>query len=131
MLKSSPLAPKNIQKIKPINGIELYVYSAGLYNKKRLDLTLFLIKNKTTISEVFTKSSLRSCTLDWNEKNLKNKEELLDKYVGKKYEMVYNELLKDRDDEEAQQGYFYCINLSKHRNIDFQKIFPHVATEVL
>ena len=74
MLKISPLAPKNIKKIKQINGIELYVYSAGLYNKKRLDLSLFLFKNKTTVAEVFTKSSLRSCTLDWNEKNLKNKE---------------------------------------------------------
>ncbi len=74
MLKRSPLAPKNIKTIKQINGIELYVYSAGLYNKKRLDLTLFLFKNKTTVAEVFTKSSLRSCTLDWNEKNLKNRE---------------------------------------------------------
>ena len=74
MLKRSPLAPKNIKKIKQVNGIELYVYSAGLYNNKRLDLTLFLFKNKTSVAEVFTKSSLRSCTLDWNEKNLKNKE---------------------------------------------------------
>ena len=74
MLKRSPLAPKNIKKIKQINGIELYVYSAGLYSKKRLDLTLFIFKNKTTVAEVFTKSSLRSCTLDWNEKNLKNRE---------------------------------------------------------
>ena len=64
-------------------------------------------------------------------KNLKNKEKLLEKYVGKEYEMVYNELLKDRNDEEAQQGYYYCVNLSKHRNIDFQKIFPHVASEIL
>ncbi len=74
MLKKSPLAPKSIRKINQINGIELYVYSAGLYNKRRLDLSLFLFKNKTTVAEVFTKSSLRSCTLDWNEKNLKNKE---------------------------------------------------------
>ena len=74
MLKKSPLAPKNIGKIKQIKGIDLYVYSAGLYNKKRLDLALFLFKNKTSVAEVFTKSSLRSCTLDWNEKNLKNKE---------------------------------------------------------
>ena len=74
MLKKSPLAPKNIRKINQINGIELYVYSADLYNKRRLDLALFLFKNKTTVAEVFTKSSFRSCTLDWNEKNLKNKE---------------------------------------------------------
>ena len=74
MIKKSPLAPKNIKTIKQIKGIELYVYSAGLYSKKRLDLTLFLFKNKTTVAEVFTKSSLRSCTLDWNEKNLKNRE---------------------------------------------------------
>ena len=47
MLKKSPLAPKNIGKIKQIKGIDLYVYSAGLYNKKRLDLALFLFNNKT------------------------------------------------------------------------------------
>ncbi len=73
-LKKSPLAPKSIKKIHDINGIELYVYSAGLYFKKRQDLAVFYFKNKTTVAEVFTKSSLRSCTLDWNEKNLRNKE---------------------------------------------------------
>ena len=73
-LKKSPLAPKSLKKIHDINGIELYVYSAGLYNKKREDLVVFYFKNKTTIAEVFTKSSLRSCTLDWNEKNLISKE---------------------------------------------------------
>ena len=73
-LKKSPLAPKSIKKIHDIKGIELYVYSAGLYNKQRYDLALFYFKNKTTVAEVFTKSSLRSCTLDWNEKNLRSKE---------------------------------------------------------
>ena len=73
-LKKSPLAPKSIKKINDINGIELYVYSAGLYSKKRQDLAVFYFKNKTTVAEVFTKSSLRSCTLDWNEKNLRRKE---------------------------------------------------------
>ena len=73
-LKKSPLAPKSIKKIHDINGIELFVYSAGLYSEKRQDLAVFYFKNKTTVAEVFTKSSLRSCTLDWNEKNLRNKE---------------------------------------------------------
>ena len=73
-LKKSPLAPKSIKKINDINGIKLYVYSAGLYPKKRQDLAVFYFKNKTTVAEVFTKSSLRSCTLDWNEKNLRSKE---------------------------------------------------------
>ena len=74
MLKKSPLAPKNIRKVNYINGIELYIYTVGFYKKRRPDLAIFLFKNKTTVAEVFTKSSLRSCTLDWNEKNLKNKE---------------------------------------------------------
>ena len=74
MLKKSSLAPKSIRKVYEINGIELYVYSAGLYKKRRHDLVLFYFQNQTTISEVFTKSSMRSCTLDWNKKNLKNKE---------------------------------------------------------
>ena len=74
MLKKSPLAPKSIRNIIQIKGVELYAQSAHLYKERRLDLVLFLFKNKTTVSEVFTKSSLRSCTLDWNEKNLRNKE---------------------------------------------------------
>ena len=74
MLKKSPLAPKSLRNIIQIKGVELYAQSAHLYKERRLDLVLFLFKNKTTVSEVFTKSSLRSCTLDWNEKNLRNKE---------------------------------------------------------
>ncbi len=72
--KISPLAPKSIKRLLPIEGISLFVYCANLYNKKRNDLSVFLFHNQSFISEVFTKSSLRSVTLDWNSKALKGKE---------------------------------------------------------
>ena len=72
--KISPLAPKSIKRLLPIEGISLFVYCANLYNKKRNDLSVFLFHNQSFIAEVFTKSSLRSVTLDWNSKALKGKE---------------------------------------------------------
>ena len=73
-LIKSPLAPKRLPKLYEISGIDLYVYSAGLYKGNRNDLVVFYFKHKTSVAEVFTKSTVRSCTLDWNNKNLKNKE---------------------------------------------------------
>ena len=72
--KISPLAPKAIKKLLPIEGVSLYTYCANLYNKQRKDLSVFIFHNKSFIAEVFTKSSLRSATLDWNSKALKGKE---------------------------------------------------------
>ena len=73
-LIKSPLAPKRLPKLYEISGIDLYIYSAGLYKGNRNDLVVFYFKHKTSVAEVFTKSTVRSCTLDWNNKNLKNKE---------------------------------------------------------
>ena len=72
--KVSPLAPKSIKRLLPIEGVTLYTNCANLYNKQRNDLSVFLFHNKSFIAEVFTKSSLRSATLDWNSKALKGKE---------------------------------------------------------
>jgi len=72
--KISPLAPKGIKKLSPIEGVSLYTYCANLYNKQRNDISIFLFHRKSFIAEVFTKSSLRSATLDWNSKALKGKE---------------------------------------------------------
>ena len=72
--KISPLATKIAKKLLPIEGVSLYTYCANLYNKQRNDLSIFIFHNKSFIAEVFTKSSLRSATLDWNSKALKGKE---------------------------------------------------------
>ncbi len=69
--KVSPLAPKNIKSMELIPGINIYTYSASLYNSRRLDVLLFLFNDDLNIAEVFTQSKTRSITLDWNEKNLK------------------------------------------------------------
>ena len=69
----SPLAPKKINKIKAIAGVDLYTFSAGLYNKHRSDIALFIFNKPGSIAEVFTKSSIKSHTLHWNKKNLKSR----------------------------------------------------------
>ena len=40
--KISPLAPKGIKRLSPVEGVSLYTYCANLYNKQRNDLALFL-----------------------------------------------------------------------------------------
>ncbi len=72
--KISPLATKIAKRLLPIEGVSLYTYCANLYNKRRNDLSIFLFHDQSFIAEVFTKSSLRSATLDWNSKVLKGKE---------------------------------------------------------
>ena len=68
------MAPKSIKRLSPIDGVKLYTYCANLYNNQRDDLSVFIFEDKSFIAEVFTKSSLRSATLDWNSKALKGKE---------------------------------------------------------
>ena len=62
-------------------------------------------------------------------KNAKNKDELLEKYQGKDFEMVRGELTKDFDEKELKQGINYCLSLAKYRNIDFWEIFSDVANK--
>ncbi len=72
-LKKSPLAPIREPKLMPVQGLNLYTFSARLYNKKRDDIAIFIFPKNSSVAEVFTNSSIRSFTLDWNEKILKNK----------------------------------------------------------
>ena len=72
-LKKSPLAPVKEPNLLPVKGLNLYTFSAGLYSKKRDDIAIFIFPKNSSVAEVFTRSSMRSCTLDWNEKILKNK----------------------------------------------------------
>ena len=72
-LKKSPLAPISEPKLMPVQGLNLYTFSAGLYSKNRDDIAIFVFPKNSSVAEVFTKSSIRSFTLDWNEKILKNK----------------------------------------------------------
>ena len=69
--KISPLAPKILKSMKPIEGVNIYTYCANLYNYNRLDVLLFIFDSELNIAEVFTNSKTRSITIDWNIKNLK------------------------------------------------------------
>ena len=72
LIKRSPLAPKKEPKLKPIKQIKLFTFSAGLYGNRRDDIAIFIFPKNSSVAEVFTNSSMRSVTLDWNEKILKN-----------------------------------------------------------
>jgi len=100
--KISPLAPMGIKRLSPVEGVSLYTYCANLYSKQRNDLSVFLFHNKSFIAEVFTKSSLRSATLDWNSKALKGKEVQAivvnsgnaNTFTGKQGEIAIKEVVK-------------------------------------
>ena len=72
-LKRSPLAPVNEPKLISIQGLNLYTFSAGLYSNRRDDIAIFIFPKNSSVAQVFTKSSIRSFTLDWDKKILKNK----------------------------------------------------------
>jgi len=80
------------------------------YYKDNFNLTV-------NFETVVTNPSMLSC------KNIKNKQELLDKYSNVMYDMVKGELSKEYNEEEYQQAMNYCLSLSKHRKIDFRSIF--------
>lgn len=80
------------------------------YYKDNFNLTV-------NFETVVTNPSMLSC------KNIKNKQELLDKYSDVMYDMVKGELSKEYNEEEYQQAINYCLSLSKHRNINFKSIF--------
>jgi organic radical activating enzyme len=70
---------------------------------------------------VVVNPSMLSC------KNIKNKDELLEKYSDDEFIMVRSEMLKDFSQKEYDQAMNYCLSLSKHRKIDFWSIFKDVA----
>ena len=58
-------------KIYPIKGIEISSLHSGMYEKKRLDLSLVKLSSNCIISSAFTRNKAKSSCIIFNEKNLK------------------------------------------------------------
>ena len=59
------------RKIFEIDGIRLSSVYSGMYNKKRLDLSVMEISKNAVVSGVFTKNKAKSDTINISQKNLK------------------------------------------------------------
>ena len=63
--KISPLAPKTIPDIPPIEGVRFATGAAGIRYKNRTDVLLALFDKGTEVAGVFTTSKCASAPVDW------------------------------------------------------------------
>jgi glutamate N-acetyltransferase / amino-acid N-acetyltransferase len=61
----SPLAPKSIPEVPPIEGVRFAAGEAGIRYKGRTDVMLALLDEGTRVAGVFTKSKCPSAPVDW------------------------------------------------------------------
>tara|TARA_A100001011_G_C14311955_1_gene846021 strand:+ start:31 stop:1341 length:1311 start_codon:yes stop_codon:yes gene_type:complete len=61
----------DFQELKPVDGLEVSSISADLYNNGRDDLTLFYFKEGANYAAVTTSNSIKSESINWNEKSNK------------------------------------------------------------
>jgi glutamate N-acetyltransferase/amino-acid N-acetyltransferase len=70
--KVSPLAPKTVPDMPPIDGVRLATAAAGIRYKDRTDVLLVLLDPQTAVAGVFTKSKCASAPVDWCRQNLRS-----------------------------------------------------------
>lgn len=68
----SPLAPKSVPHLPPIEGVRLATAAAGIKYKNRTDVLLALLDAGTTAAGVFTRSKCPSAPVEWCRANLKS-----------------------------------------------------------
>ncbi len=68
--KVSPLAPKSVVEVPPIEGVRLGSVEAGIKYKNRKDLTAIVFDVPATVAGVFTRSKCSSAPVDWCRKQL-------------------------------------------------------------
>ncbi|WP_131194948.1 bifunctional glutamate N-acetyltransferase/amino-acid acetyltransferase ArgJ [Lichenihabitans psoromatis] len=61
----SPLAPKSVPDVAPIDGVRFASGEAAIRYKGRTDVTLVLFDEGTTVAGVLTKSKCPSAPVDW------------------------------------------------------------------
>jgi glutamate N-acetyltransferase/amino-acid N-acetyltransferase len=61
----SPLAPKNVPDMPPINGVRIATGAAGIKYAGRTDVMLALFEPGTTVAGVFTTSKCPSAPVEW------------------------------------------------------------------
>jgi glutamate N-acetyltransferase / amino-acid N-acetyltransferase len=67
----SPLAPKDVPTLPPIDGVRLATAAAGIRYKGRTDVLLAIMDEGTVAAGVFTKSKCPSAPVEWDRANLK------------------------------------------------------------
>ncbi len=66
----SPLAPKKVPTLPPIEGVSFATAEAGIKYKGRTDVLLVSMAKETTVAGVFTRSKCPSAAVDWCRENL-------------------------------------------------------------
>ncbi|GLK82009.1 bifunctional glutamate N-acetyltransferase/amino-acid acetyltransferase ArgJ [Ancylobacter defluvii] len=66
----SPLAPKSVPDVGPIEGVRFATAAAGIRYKGRTDVLLLALDEGTTVAGVFTKSKCPSAPVEWCRDNL-------------------------------------------------------------
>ena len=64
----SNLKIKDFPNLPVIEGLDISSENAGLYKKKRNDICFFYFKDGASYAGVYTKSSVKSHCIDWNQK---------------------------------------------------------------
>ncbi|MDR6951992.1 glutamate N-acetyltransferase/amino-acid N-acetyltransferase [Ancylobacter sp. 3268] len=66
----SPLAPKSVPDVGPIEGVRFATAAAGIRYSGRTDVLLLALDEGTTVAGVFTKSKCPSAPVEWCRDNL-------------------------------------------------------------
>jgi glutamate N-acetyltransferase/amino-acid N-acetyltransferase len=63
--KTSPLAPISFPTLPPVRGVQTAVARLGLYKYERNELIVALVDEGSSVGGAFTRSSTRSCDVEW------------------------------------------------------------------
>jgi glutamate N-acetyltransferase/amino-acid N-acetyltransferase len=66
----SPLAPKSVPDLPPIEGVRIATAEAGIRYRNRTDVLYVTLPKGTAVAGVFTRSKCPSAPVDWCRKNL-------------------------------------------------------------
>ena len=61
----SPLAPKTIAQLPPLDGVRLATAAAGIRYRDRTDVVLAIFDQGTSVAGVFTRSKCPSAPVEW------------------------------------------------------------------
>jgi glutamate N-acetyltransferase/amino-acid N-acetyltransferase len=66
----SPLAPKSVPTLPPLEGVRIATADAGIRYRNRTDVLYVTLPKDTAVAGVFTRSRCPSAPVDWCRKNL-------------------------------------------------------------
>ena len=66
----SPLAPKSVPEVPPVEGVRIATAEAGIRYRNHTDVLYVTLPKGTAVAGVFTRSKCPSAPVDWCRKNL-------------------------------------------------------------